>query len=321
MSKNNGFALVPRPPGALEKAEPGAKRILSDMVADTLRLAKMRLPHSQRPLRIVSVDDEDWRLELVEMTISGYFKGVTVQSFLDAEEAWQELSRTDPDLLITDDIMGKLNGDEIVHRLAERKVAYPIIVINAYGPERDQWVSDCVKRGMDVTVLHAPYSLESLARAVESGLKISRDLKGPIEVAPQAGRALPPRIVMMNSELGPLQSCEVVIRHSYTDAELVLFQDSIGAWQELSHNDPDLLITGTWFPIAKGKEIVERLMVRKATYPIIVMSAYEPEELWVREYASRGLNIKFLSMPFDVTTFLKVVAASLNIPPDTKYEQ
>ncbi len=37
----NAFALVPRPPGALEKAEPGAKRILSGMVADTLALARV----------------------------------------------------------------------------------------------------------------------------------------------------------------------------------------------------------------------------------------------------------------------------------------
>lgn len=40
MSENNDFALVPRAPNSLEKAVPGGKRILSDMVADTLALAK-----------------------------------------------------------------------------------------------------------------------------------------------------------------------------------------------------------------------------------------------------------------------------------------
>lgn len=39
MNEKNDFALVPRPPSAVEKAEPGAKRILSGMVADTLALA------------------------------------------------------------------------------------------------------------------------------------------------------------------------------------------------------------------------------------------------------------------------------------------
>lgn len=39
-NERNKFELVPRPPGALEKVEPGAKRVLSGMVADTLALVK-----------------------------------------------------------------------------------------------------------------------------------------------------------------------------------------------------------------------------------------------------------------------------------------
>ena len=39
MNEADKFALVPRPPGALEKAEPGAKRVLTSMVQDTLALA------------------------------------------------------------------------------------------------------------------------------------------------------------------------------------------------------------------------------------------------------------------------------------------
>lgn len=41
MNERNDFALVPRPPGALEKAEPRAKRILSGIVTDTLALARV----------------------------------------------------------------------------------------------------------------------------------------------------------------------------------------------------------------------------------------------------------------------------------------
>src|ERR1035437_5570204 len=116
-------------------------------------------PHRTHPLRILSVNDEEAPLKVVEIVITRYFKGVTVQSFQDAEEAWHELSRADPDLLISDDLMGKLNGDEIIGRLADRMVTYPIIVINAYGPERDQWVSDFAKQGVDVTMLRAPFDI------------------------------------------------------------------------------------------------------------------------------------------------------------------
>lgn len=40
MNEKNEFAMVPRTPGALEKAQPGAKRILAAMVAETLALVK-----------------------------------------------------------------------------------------------------------------------------------------------------------------------------------------------------------------------------------------------------------------------------------------
>jgi TPR repeat protein len=43
MNEENDFALVPRPPGALEKAEPGEKRVLVCMVQDALMLARARV--------------------------------------------------------------------------------------------------------------------------------------------------------------------------------------------------------------------------------------------------------------------------------------
>ena len=44
MDEKNEFALVRRPPSAVEKTELGAKRVLSGMVADTLALASKRPP-------------------------------------------------------------------------------------------------------------------------------------------------------------------------------------------------------------------------------------------------------------------------------------
>lgn len=51
MSEERKFALVRRPPSALENAEPGARRILSGMVADTLALAR------DAAVRPVDLDD------------------------------------------------------------------------------------------------------------------------------------------------------------------------------------------------------------------------------------------------------------------------
>ena len=135
------FSLVPRAPSALEKVEPGAKRIISGMVADTLALAR---PHKAQSLRVIYVDDDYVVLRLVSLIIRGKFKDVTIDTFQNGDKAWEELSRADPDLLITDllnnNVPGRtpqsarLNygicGYEILSLLARKNVKYPILVLS-----------------------------------------------------------------------------------------------------------------------------------------------------------------------------------------------
>jgi DNA-binding NtrC family response regulator len=306
MSEKNDFALVPRPPAALEKAEPGARRILSGMVADTLALAKQGPPRGSRPLRIVSMDDEDWHLEVIEMIISGFFKGVTVQSFLDAEEAWQELSRTAPDLLITDDLMGKLTGEEIVRRLGDRKVAYPIIVINGYGPERDQWVLDCVKRGVDVTLLRAPYDVERLVRALESALRIPRDLATPDETKPIKNQTKTPKprgkLLIVDDEDGVRQCMRVVFKGEY---DLFMARDGPTAIELAKQNDIDVAVTNIRMAEMSGIELLERLKSLKPDIEVIMMTGYETTDT-LRQALRLGA-CDYINKPFDSSTMRAVV--------------
>ncbi len=58
MDEKKENALVPRPPGAVEKAVPGAKRILSGMVSDTLALAS-REQRALAPTKF-RIGDYEW---------------------------------------------------------------------------------------------------------------------------------------------------------------------------------------------------------------------------------------------------------------------
>lgn len=55
MSEKDEFALVPKAPTAIEKAGPGAKRVLSGMVTDALVLAKSGIKASEAAGRPVNV--------------------------------------------------------------------------------------------------------------------------------------------------------------------------------------------------------------------------------------------------------------------------
>ena len=159
MNENDNFALVPRPPGALEKAEPSAKRILSGIVSDTLALTKKEPPRKSRPPRIVVVNDNPPVLQAVEAMIRHWSKEVALQLFQYSFEAWQELSRTNPDLLIWVVSAPLLRGEETVQRLMDRKVTYPIVVISAFHPD-ELWVQAFVSRGLNVSFLPMPFTVK-----------------------------------------------------------------------------------------------------------------------------------------------------------------
>ena len=320
MNEKNDSALVPRPPSAVQKAAPGAKRILSGMVADTLALVKKEPLHKTRPLRIVMVNDEEGVLRSFEVVIRQWFKDVTMLFFDNGAAALEELVQTDPDLLITDDRMAVMGGDELCQRLLANQVTYPIIVDSAWEPIEPEWVREFASRGLNISFLHVPCDLESILRAVETALKIPRNtIENQGEI--MARKTQPLRVVMIYSEPAPFKSLEIMIRRWFKNVTFIPLENSVKTvWDNLSWTDPDLLITADAMPMMRGEEIIRRLQKQKATYPIIVTSAFDPTEEWVRECASRGLNVRFLAMPFTIEDVRKLLEASLKIPLDKNHE-
>jgi DNA-binding NtrC family response regulator len=169
MNGQNDFALMRKPSSAVEKAAPGAKRILSSMVADALTLAR-----KARPIRIIMVNDERSVNVTFDFVIRSWFKDVVVLSFDNAITALEELSRTDFNLLITDDIMPGMRGEEFCRNLLERGGAYPIIVNSPWQPT-EQWVQKFAKHRLNVLFLPLPCDIENLLKALETALKIPRN--------------------------------------------------------------------------------------------------------------------------------------------------
>jgi len=157
---------VRKPSSAVEKTAPGAKRIWTGMVADTLALAK-----SARPLKVVSVGyAEDWLflLEGIETAIRNQYKNANIKSFMDGDLAWQELLREEPDLLIT--TLGRekgLNGFNMVARLAEKKVEYPILAYDALMDKPgEEHALRLAGPNLKVSCLYCPFTTEQFYGAI-----------------------------------------------------------------------------------------------------------------------------------------------------------
>lgn len=127
----------------------------------------------KRQFRIVHIDDEDWLLEMMARTIRANqaFQNVTVQTFQNRDNAWAELLRKDPDLLITDlrsdNVPGRneyfgMSGCEMLFLLAQKQVKYPILVFSG-SLSIEEWeikARQSAGSNLDVCFLKKPVTSE-----------------------------------------------------------------------------------------------------------------------------------------------------------------
>jgi CheY-like chemotaxis protein len=345
MNDKNDFALVPRPPSEIEKAEPGTKRVLSSMISETLALAKTK--HITRPsvsvaicgflfdgyeglqsiyrvlLRDCLADQASleckffaWTTDLTEAARQSQFN-LFILVLNPALNARKEYANHALDRAPT----WADNGDEInaYEFIASLKLEFkkPIFVIsNGLKYDLDNKTRAAFQRAGADAIFGMPHGIEEFRSALQGCLKIP-SVEATVEGTQLPGlRAL--RVVIVNDELGPLKSFEIIIRERFKNATILLFDDPVEAWQELSKSNPDLLITDDRMHKIGGDELCERLLARQVTYPIILNSAFEPKEPeWVRGLARRGLNISFLHVPCDIDSIVKSLETALKIPRDT----
>jgi len=142
------------------------------------------------------VDDEDVLLKLIWQAIRTKFKNVIIQAFQDGDQAWQQLLRADPDILITDDKMPGLTGEDLIRRLAETGVPYPIIVTSGWPPT-ERWVREYADKNLNITFLRNPFTSEQLygelSRQLGSKLKCRSESEEEVFKKEQKQRATLPK--------------------------------------------------------------------------------------------------------------------------------
>lgn len=143
------------------------------------------MPNEPPPIRRVVIVDDSLPLSVgLGDYIRHCLEDTEVLVFQDGLSAWQELSQTDPDVLITDmQRFSVMSGWDMLPLLAERNVKYPIFVITGYGEKNDsvdgktlQDVRDLLQgacSNLNVTILRKPFALDGLRKELESCLKIS----------------------------------------------------------------------------------------------------------------------------------------------------
>lgn len=199
MAENKNHSLVVRPPGAVEKAAPGAKRILSGMVAETLALVKKESPVKPIVSVLVVGGVVDSHAELFEAAFRAFLSDQYDLRIVAADNAVEVLRLAqqrpfDLFIAILNNVWQGLNeirldppdggtwGDRIsfLTRL-KKQFGKPIIAMS--GLAEMGFEERARRAGADAFFL-LPFEMENLLAAVQSCLKIqSKSLLSPAKRA------------------------------------------------------------------------------------------------------------------------------------------
>lgn len=113
--------------------------------------------------RIIVVDDEKHMLQLFDLYLHEWFSEVELLLFQNGDAAWEELSRKEPDLLITDWYHPGLDGGEMVRKLAQKQARFPVLMVSACDNDVIREFNDSK---INIVFLQKPFISEHLWRNI-----------------------------------------------------------------------------------------------------------------------------------------------------------
>ena len=283
-------------------------------IAPTPRWLSAPLPPKAAPL-IVLVDDEPDFTALLRCMIQEAYPDARVRMFANGDVAWKFLEQQSPDLLISDLNHCGMDGFQMLSRLAEKGVTYPIWILSGYLPELIRRARHCAGPRLRVQFLVKPQGLQQIVPLLEQCVNQPNPAEALLPSAGSAGRPL--KIVHLDDEELFVHLIATLLRRRFTHLQLFQFQHSPSAWRILTEARPDLLITDDIMSGDRewnGEGIVRRLAARQVTYPIMVMSGWPPTENWVCRMGMDFRKYAFLRNPFTLDQFYGELDRLLKLP-------
>ena len=121
-------------------------------------------------IKILIADDEPDVLEVMARRIRS--EGYEVVSASDGQDAWDKICRTDPDIILLDLIMPKMDGYAVLKQLRKNpptKKWAPVIIVSAQSELSD------IRKGFDLEADHyitKPCRMDDVIKGIQLMLKL-----------------------------------------------------------------------------------------------------------------------------------------------------
>jgi CheY-like chemotaxis protein len=129
------------------------------------------LARPNRTARIVLLDDDPAARDIVRTMLPVWFRDYLLIECTTGDEAWREITRHTPDLLITDYGHTGYSFEELLHRFYRSRSKFPILLSSLYvGACHELQQRLLVFPGYSIALLKKPFPLESLKSQVLKSL-------------------------------------------------------------------------------------------------------------------------------------------------------
>jgi DNA-binding response OmpR family regulator len=256
------------------------------------------------PLVLVADDDADLRsLVVLRLQQDGY----RVVSASDGEQALQLARELDPDVLLLDVAMPRLDGYTVCRVLAsERAVPAPVVFLTG-ADSTESRITGLDSGAVDYVV--KPFVLKELLARVRAALRTKRLLDGlASRPAPAAAPTRRAKVLVVDDDADIRRLLQTRLASTY---DVVFASDAIGAVQEARVQRPDLVLLDLNLPGGSGLVVMQRLQSIGAlqTVPVIVVSAHDGPET-ERSALAAGAHA-FVAKPFDHPRLLAEIQSAL----------
>lgn len=122
--------------------------------------------------KILIAEDTPDLLELMADRLT--FEGYTVIKTRDGQEAWERIQQEDPDIILLDLMMPRMDGYEVLERVRKNPPSpkyQPVIIISAKGELAD------MKKGFSLEADHyitKPWEIRDILKGIRMALKLAR---------------------------------------------------------------------------------------------------------------------------------------------------
>jgi CheY-like chemotaxis protein len=134
------------------------------------------------------------------------------------------------------------------------------------------------------------------------------------ENANQPGEPQHLRVVVLDDEDVIRELLKVLLHSMYQGIEIAEVADGNAAWDELSRQTPDLLITDYKHPGMRCEELLTRLAGMKNPCPAVLTSGYDETQVsdeLAPTFPGLSLNVEFVAKPYNPEQMKAVLAKHL----------